>query len=331
MVSIDIWKPPTGASPPKSTTKSKNSSSSKSSSSKSGSGSSDPYARARADQKAAESKAAARLAAQGDLLMKQAAALKLALGSKGFRAELNRQLAAANLEFSEEDKLVLAQYERGKSSLEQSAVTSGDNRARSLQENAQNTGRERNEALAQGIQQGISATDMLKAQSASLRNWSLNANQVQTNYTDENNSIQSEHSQMVNAVVSARQGSWREREQQRTQAFRTYYDNFGQVQTEVGNKLGEASASYDMAYEQKASKAYKKKSDSAEKTALAALRSAALQTGKGYTERATPTTITRWEGSADIKNSTDPRQWGDQSLEIKDAEGASSRLRKWEG
>jgi hypothetical protein len=296
-----------------------------------GGGGSDPYARARADQKAQESKAAARLAAQAGRLKQQADALKIALGSKGFRAELNRQLGNANLEFNEEDKLVLGQYERGKKALEQQKSTTEDQRQRSLQESGQNAGRERNEALQQGIENGISATDMIKAQSASLRNWSLNSQQVQTNYTDEVNGLQSEHSQMVNSVITSRQTAWREREQQRSQLYRGYYDNRGQVLTEIGNKLGESAQYYDMANEQKSSGSYKSKAKSTNAEALKQLRAAAYETGKGYAEKATPGSITKWEGTAKIKNTTDARQWGQQALEIKDAEGSSAKLRKWEG
>ncbi len=326
--------PSSGGAPPKGKSKPKGSSSSSSSKSKSGGGSggggSDPYARARADQKAAESKAAARLAAQAARLGQQAAALKIALGANGFRKELNRQLANANLEFSEEDALILGQYNRGKTALEQQKATTEDQRAHSLQEAGQNAGRERQEALQQGIANGISATDMLKAQGASLRNWSFNAGQVQTNYTDEVNGLQSEHSQMVNSVITGRQAAWREREQQRSQLYRGYYDNRSQALTEIGNKYGEAAQYWDMANEQKASGKYKSSAKSANATALANLKSAAGEVGKGYAEKATPTAVLGWKGTANIKNTTDARQWGNQALELKDAEGASNKLRKWE-
>lgn len=136
---------------------------------------------------------------------------------------------------------------------------------------------------------------------------------------------------MVNSVVSSRQGAWREREQARGQLYRGYYDNRGQALTEVGNKLGESAQYYDMANEQKKSGKYTSGAKAANAEALRTLRAAALETGKGYTDRATPTSITKWEGTAKINNSTDARQWGKQELEIKDAEGASSKLRKWEG
>jgi len=295
-----------------------------------GGGGTDPYAQARADAKAAEAKAAKRYAAQADLLLKQANALKIALGKTGFRRDLRRQLAAANLEFGEENKIILAQYARGKQSLERSADATEDNRARSTQEAGQNASRERSEAIQQGIAQGVGAIDQLKAQAASLRNWSFNQGQVESNYTDEMNSLESEHAQMVNSVITARQSAWREREQQKAQLYRGYYDNRGQVLTEMGNKQGEASAAFDMANEQKATKTYKTGSTRAEKSALASLREAARMTGKGYAERATPKSITEWEGNADISGKQDPRRWGQPTLEVKDAEGASSRLRKWE-
>lgn len=294
--------------------------------------SSDPYAKARADQlsdqKKAEKKAETRLLSQAERLKEQAEALKIALGSTGFQAVLKRELANADLEFNEEDSLILAQYERGKSALEQQAETAEDSRARSLQESGQNANRERNEALQQGIENGVGATDMIRAQSASLRNWSFNAGQVQANYTDELNSLQSEHSQMVNSVVTARTAAWREREQQLSQLYRGYYDNRGQVYTEVGNKLGEAAQYYDMANEQVESKTTQSKMKATEKSALEALRDAAKQTGMGYREKAAPSSITKWQGSAKIENSTDARQWGQPTLEMKDAEGAT--LRKWE-
>lgn len=315
-----------------STTRSTSSSSSKSSSKAASGG--DPYARSRrdqqADQKKQESKAAARLTAQAARLKAQADALKLALGAKGFKATLQRDLANSNLEFSEKDALVLGQYARGKGELEKQAATTDDNRARSLQESMQNSGRERNEALQQGIQNGIGATDMIKAQSASLRNWSINAQQVQSNYTDEINGIQSEHSQMVNSVITSRQTAFREREQQRSQLYRGYYDNRGQVLTEVGNKLGESAQYYDMANEQVASAKSKAGAKTNNAAALSNLRAAAAETGKSYKELATPSSTLNWKGTANIKNSTDRRQWGTPQLEIKDAEGASSKLRKWE-
>lgn len=296
-----------------------------------GGSSRDPYAQARADQRAQEQKAATRLSTQASRLGAQASALRIALGSQGFQAELRRQLGNANLEWSEEDKLILSQYERGKKALETQAKTNDDNRARGIVDAGSNAGRERNEALAQGIENGISASDMLKTQAASLRNWSFNVGQVQTNYTDEVNGILSEHSQMVNSVVTSRQAAWREREQQRSQLYRGYYDNRSQVMTEIGNKLGEASQYYDMANEQRSSSTYQSKAKSAHNAAMSSLRAAALETGRGYRELATPDSIKKWQGTANIRNTTDPRQWGQQTLEVKDAEGASSKLRKWEG
>lgn len=312
----------------KSTSSSRSSSGSSSRSSSSSSASSDPYARARADAKAAEAKAAARYASQADKLKAQAEALKIALGAKGFRATLSRELAASNLEYSEKDALILAQYGRGKTALEQQADTTENVRASTLQDAGQNAGRERNEALQQGIENGISATDMLKAQAASLRNWSFNVGQTQQSYTDEINGIQSEHSQMVNSVVTSRQQAFREREQQRSQLYRNYYDNYSQVNTEVGNKLGEASQYYDMANEQKASATYKKGAAATHAEAMKNLKAAATWTGSGYTEQATPKAITDWQGTADIRNRSDARMWGQQALEVKDAEGA--KLRKWQ-
>lgn len=304
----------------------------KTSSGRTASKASDPYAKARADQladqKKAEKKAETRLLSQAERLKEQAEALKVALGSTGFQATLKRELGNADLEFNEEDSLILAQYGRGKSALEQQAGTAEDSRARSLQESGQNANRERNEALQQGIANGIGATDMLRAQSASLRNWSFNAGQVQANYTDELNSLQSEHSQMVNSVVTARSAAWREREQQRAQLYRSYYDNLGQVHTEVGNKLGEAAQYYDMANEQVESKTSQKKAKDTSKAALDALKAAAKQTGQGYTEKATPGSILGWQGTAKIENTTDARQWGQPTISVKDAEGAT--LRKWE-
>lgn len=309
---------------------SRSTSSSRSSSSSSSGG--DPYARARADQKAAEKKAATRLTLQAQKLAEQAAALRIAITTnKGFSATLQRELGNANLEFNEKDTLLLSQYQRGKTALETQAATTEDQRARGLADSSGNAGRERNEALQQGIENGISASDMIKAQAASLRSWSFNAGQVQTNYTDEINGITSEHAQMVNSVVTSRQQAWREREQQRSQLYRSFYDNRSQTFTEIGNKLGESSQYYDMANEQLTSKTSAAKAKSAQKAAMDNLRAAAVETGKGYKEAATPTSITKWQGTANIRNTTDARQWAKPELEIKDAEGASSRLRKWEG
>ena len=288
-------------------------------------------ARQKAEQKAQEKKASVRFTTQAERLIAQAEALKLALGSTGFLATLNRDLGNSNLEYNEDIALVMSQYERGKLALEKQASTTEDNRARTIGDASNNAGRERNEALQQGIENGISATDMIKTQAASLRSWSANVGQAQTNYTDEINSLQSEHSQMVNSVVTSRQQAFRERESQRSQLYRGYYDNRGQVLTEVGNKLGEAGQTFDMANEQVASSSSQVKSRSSSASALANLRAAALESGKGYKELATPTSTTAWQGEAKIKNTNDPRMWGKQELEIKDAEGASKKLRKWEG
>jgi len=354
---------PPRSTPPKSTGTRK-SSSSRTSSAPPKTASSDPYAKQRADAKAAEGrqqanqrsaearanasqkaaeakrtaeqkaqelKASVRFTAQAERLLAQGNALKLALGNTGLRATLLREIGNSDLEFSADDALILSQYGRGKTELEKQAAATEDNRAHSFGEATSNAGRERNEALQQGIENGISATDMIKTQAASLRNWAFNVSQAQTNYTDEINGLQSEHSQMVNSVVTSRQASFREREQQRSQLYRGYYDNRGQVLTEIGNKQGEAAQNFDMANEQVASGSSKAKAKSSSTTAMANLRAAALETGKGYKELATPTSITKWQGTAKIKNSTDARQWGKQELQIKDAEGASKKLRRWEG
>ena len=83
-----------------------------------------------------------------------------------------------------------------------------------------------------------------------------------------------------------------------------------------------------MANEQVTSEDSKSAAKEAADRALEAYRDAASETGNSYAERAAPDRITKWQGSAKIENTNDARRWGQQTLEMKDAEGAT--LRKWD-
>lgn len=286
--------------------------------------------RAVARENKAKARAARRYSEQAQLLVKQANALKIALGKDGYKKALQTELGNAQLEWTTQLGLIDTQYQRGRKTLEELAGNTEDARARGTTEAAENAGRERAEQLAQGIAQGVGAMDMIKAQSASLRNWQANMSGVQESYTDSMGSLRSTHEELKNTILAQRASAWQDLQNARGQAKRTFYDNRGAALTEVGNKFGEASSYWEMANEQQGSKKRRKRANSTEKQAVEYLRKAAKQTGRAYENKPLPEWIENWEGEAEgLEYSTDQRSFGaTPELATGRAEGAT--LRRWE-
>jgi hypothetical protein len=288
-------------------------------------------ARAKAEADKLKQKAADKYAGAADRLMKQAAALKTALGSSGYKKALTQQLKNVDLRFNEQDALVLDQYARGRKELERKETTTRDELDTGTNAALSNAGRERSEALMSVVAQGASGSDSLRAQAASLRNWNANAREVQSNYVDALDSLNSANSEMVNMVRSQRQNAWRSREEQRGTLYNRYYDQMSQTWTDYGNKMGEAGNMWDSALEQwdKDKGAWKKKLKTSNAESEKAFKEAAKLTGQTYTERATSSTIKNWKGAGDFEYDSNPNRWARPQLEYKESEGAT--LRRWNG
>lgn len=299
-------------------------------SSSGGGGMSAAESRAVARENKAKARAARRYSEQAQLLVKQANALKIALGKDGYKKALQTELGNAQLEWTTQLGLIDTQYQRGRKTLEELADNTEDARARGTTDAASNAGRERAEQLAQGIAQGVGAMDMIRAQSASLRNWQANMAGVQEGYTDSMGSLRSTHEELKNTILAQRASAWQDLQNARGQAKRTFYDNRGAALTEVGNKLGEASSYWEMADEQQGSKKRRKRANSTEKQAVEYLRKAAKQTGRAYENQPLPEWIENWEGEAEgLEYSTDQRSFG-APAEIATGRAEGATLRRWE-
>jgi hypothetical protein len=285
--------------------------------------------RAIARQKKAERKAAKRYTEKAELLKKQANALRLALGNNGALAKArDTKIKNVKLAYTEEDKLILEQFGKGKADLQRQAELNTETMGEGTVQATSNAARERSEAMAQSIQQGVGASDILRAQAASLRNWQFNMAGVLGEYGNVQSGIESSGAELENTIMAQRTSAWREREGQIGTARNTYNEQRGEVLTDIGNLLGESSTYYDMANEQVGSKSRKKKSNRAERQALEAFRRAARASGMVYSERATPDRIKDWESGLDLAPKLDSRRFATPEFEVKEAEGAT--LRRWE-
>jgi hypothetical protein len=300
------------------------------SSGSSGGGDSTPayIRRAEAREREQERKAAAKYSDQAQRLKNQADLLRIALGKKGFKKALKTQLGNVRLQFNEQDDLILKQYRRGRGELETQVTATERGLSQDTVAALSNAGRERNEALQKGVSNGVGLSDMLRAMSASLRNWSFNQSQVNEAYNDTLNSLNSSNTEMENMVLAQRQGAWRQLEEQRTGLYSDYYDARTRTLTDIGNKLGESASYWGMAQEASGSRLRKAAEKRMERQANAAFRRASLETGRAYDERATPDRITDWEGGDSFENSSASMRFARSGADIKDAEGAT--LRRWE-
>lgn len=324
--------------PPRTTTtKTRTTSTSSSSRSRSSSGSSsrgsapDPYAAALARQEAeaakAKEKLAQRLEDQAKILMDQASALKIALGDSGYKARLNQQLKNIELVWKEADELLLKQYRTGHGALSDQADVNEESRQGGIVASLMNAGRERSAALSEAMANGSGETDLLRAQSASLRNWFFNTGEVQGDYVDTLTQLRSSASELHSSTLTARQSAFREAEADREQVTNAYYDNLSQVQTEIGNKLGEAASYWGMSAEQLSNTTRVNEQKRLKRESQQAFEEASRLTGKSYTQKDTPTGITEWKGNPEFENSTNAAAWVTQDLSMKTAEGAT--LRRW--
>jgi negative regulator of replication initiation len=289
----------------------------------------DAEARAKAEQAKRDAAAAKKYESAAKRIEEQVADLRRALGSEGYRKRLEQDLKNYEIQFNEADSLLLEQYARGREELEQQAETTEAGKSTGTVQALSNAGRERSEAIAQIAQHGSGVTDMLRAMTSSLRNWEFNQAQVQENYMDTLNSLNSSNAEMVNATSAQRQSAWRNLEEQRATRYSSYYDSLSQTYTDIGNKLGEAANLYSQAIELQSTDARTSAESARQREAREAHQKAAEMTGKNYTERATPDRIQNWEGEGDFENTNNARRFVQPELRLREAEGAT--LRRWQG
>lgn len=280
------------------------------------------------EAKKAKREAAKRAQKNAELLMKQANAMKIALGKNGYKKTLQTQLKNIRLTLQEDEGVLVNAFNEGRTELERQSATNMDVAAEGATAALSNAGRERSEAMAQAISNGLGAVDMLRAQAASLRNWKTNAQGVAQSFTDTQNQLQSSAAELGNSFIAQRVSLWRDSEEARGLATNSYYDNRGAALTEIGNKLGEASTYWDLANQEQANKLRKRKSKNTSKQSVQYLRRAAKQTGKSYSQRELPDRMADWENPIDVDQRIDSRAWAAPEVSVREAEGAT--LRRWE-
>lgn len=259
----------------------------------------------------------------------QAKAWQFTLGAKGFQNRLAQRLANANLVWKENDALLQSEYANQVKSLE-GAVK--DNEAAADEKsylNLTNKGRERVQALQEAANQGAGESDMLRAQEASLRNWSANQSDINRGYYDTLRSVNSSLADLTGQTRTARVNAVVDRNADRDMAWTQYYDARSEAYTQLGNTLGQQAEYYGLANEQVGSKKTQKKRRRAATASGKAFHDAAVLSGMAYKNTGVPDEIKEWKGADEFEgllNNTSLA--GSQGVtENKRPEGAS--LRRW--
>jgi hypothetical protein len=291
----------------------------------------DPYkaAEARADkkQKARDKKAGQKYLEQAENLSAQAKAIRQALDIDLASARdnnlgdisrsLNESLTALRSDADRRAKTFLT-------AAADSEKATGDTAERGIS----NAVRERQDTLTNILEQGAGETDAMKAMLMSAKNWQANAAENNRAYFDTINTVNAGINDMNIDTKQAMAGQWSGAEAARDEVWQTFYNNRGQAFTQLGNVLGQQADFYASAKEMgvKPKKGAEKAAEDAMKKAF---KDSAVESGKGYTQQATPEEITGYTGQELIRaeQSNSKLEAAMTFDQVAKAEGAT--LRKW--
>jgi hypothetical protein len=293
----------------------------------SGGGSSDPYQDAVDREKNYRHRAALRYEEQAKTLQEQAKALKIALGKKGFRAELKQKLQNVRLVARQTDAELMDSYRDRVGSLVKSDEDNQKSASAQTFANLSNAGRERANALSEAMLQGAGETDVLRAQGMALRNWSANQNEVGRAFFDTQTSINSALTDLTSDFRTARYNNDAEANADREMLWSAYYDQRSEAMTALGNTYGQMAEYYSMANEQEKSKDYKDSYDKYTDKSSNLFERASLTSGKAWENPGVSKRIRRWEGRDEFDDGMNSRQFGRQDVSLDRPEGAT--LRSW--
>jgi hypothetical protein len=188
--------------------------------------------------------------------------------------------------------------------------------------------RERQDAMVGILEQGAGETDAMRAMLMSARNWQANAAESNRAYFDTINTVNASINDLNVDTRAAMAGQWSGAEAARDEVWQTFYNNRGQAFTQLGNVLGQQADLYAQAKEMgvKPPKGAEKDAEDAMKKAF---KDSAVEAGMGYTQQATPESITGYTGQELVKARQSNTDLAAAMVfePVAKAEGAT--LRKW--
>jgi len=316
----------------KKTKKKKSSSSSGGSSSdksKSSSGGYDARAaekRAIAREKEAKRKAGKKYLAQAKNLEIQAKTIQNALRNQ-FGKGRDQNLADISQNLSEQISLLKSGAEKRAGEFLAAGKDTETAAAGVSEQNVSNLVRERQDSMANILQQGAGETDAMRAMVMSARNWAANQSESNRAYFDTMRSVNQGITDLNIDTQGALANVHSDAESERERIWQDYYNRRGEAFTQLGNIRGQQADYYASAKEMGLNP--KKRTKKAEKGMKDAFNSAAKEAGKSYEQQGLPNWVKDYQGQEEVE----ARQ-GNSNLaaamtfeNVGRAEGAT--LRKW--
>jgi hypothetical protein len=294
-----------------------------------GGGVSAAESRAVARENAAKKKAGQKYLAQAANLEAQAKALKYAL-SNSYGKNRDQNLADLNQALNQQFALLKG----GASARAEEFVKAGGDTAKATagnaEEGASNAVRERQDSLANLLEQGAGETDTIKTMLLAARNWNANQSEGNRAYFDTMRSVNQGITDLNIDTQTGLSNAFMSTEGERDRIWQDFYNRRSESFTQLGNIKGQQRDYYASAKEMGVSP--KKGSESAaKKTSEKAFMDASKEAAKSYKQAALPTWISGYKGQAkqEARLSNTNLAAAVQFDEMQKAEGAS--LRRWQG
>lgn len=271
---------------------------------------------------------------QSRILQSQAKALRKALSSDGFRNALDQRLRNIAQDLAQQDEILMEGYTQRVGTL--GGAASDNEKAAGDQSfaNLSNRARERANATAQALSQGAGESDLLRAEQMSLRSWDANQNEINRSFHDTLRSINSSLTDLNVDTKTGRSNLFLQANEDREQAWTTFYNQQQETWTQLGNVYGQAANNQGQAaiYGTKAGKKSKLPTmKQNENRAANAFQQAAKFAGKAYADPGIPDSIQNWEGQDDFEGKLSSSTYSDVAANTaaarKKPEGAT--LRSW--
>lgn len=309
----------------------------KRSSSGGGGGGGDPYlaaqkaAQAKADAKEREAKrkASDRYIKQADTLQKQANALRIALGGKGFKRALNIKLGNIATVQKQADSVIMKGFSDRIADLRGTALDNEKAAAQQSLAALSNRGRERAQTVSEAMLQGAGETDLLRAQNMALNNWEANQAETNRNYFDTLRSTNTAIGDLNIDTRTARVNAATQANADREGLWTTYYNQMSDAYTQLGNVKGQQAEYLGLANEQVSSKGTRKRQRASSSASGSYYAQASRTQGKAWKNPGVSKSLMNWAGAADEKAEEFAQRPVGASLfkAGKAPEGAT--LRKW--
>lgn len=302
-----------------------------------GSKPSDPYlaaqqaAQRKADAKEAEAKrkASNKYIKAADTIQQQADALRIALGSKGFRRQLNTKLGNINVAQSQADSLLMKNFNERLADLRGAQADNEKATASESLAGLSNRGRERANALSQAMLQGAGESDLLASQQMALRNWEANQSEVNRNYFDSTRSVNNSIGDLNADTRTARVNNVVQANADREQLWTNYYNQVSDTYTQLGNIKGQQANYLGEAYEQVASKKTKRRQSAASAQSGNWYDAASKTQGKAWKNPGVSSSLRNWAGGADEKTEKFAQRPVNAAIFSQGRRPEGATLRKW--